>query len=377
MTNPATKPDPLDGMFTAATLATEDIPPIEYVIPGLVAEGLTLLVAPPKIGKSWWVLGVAAAVCEGGLVFGAIEVDKRPVLYLALEDGRGRLQRRQQTINAPESNWLNFLTMADLNASVTETITAFVERNAAHKPLVILDTLGKARGMYSGNDAYGRDYSEMSVLKNIVDEYPGSSLIVVHHTNKGEKSDFLDSVSGTQGLAGAADSTLLIKRERNTDEATIHVTSRDAEEGEYAFTLDDGTWALVGTDLIEAAKTAQSRSITAGLGGDMTAVIDEVNKGTDGIAAPQVAEKLNLDVDKVRTYLKRAYDEGRIHRIKRGLYGSVSSVRSVSSESESNSNNRTNTLTEQTSTKPKCQQHGTHYAVSTCLTCRGLAKETA
>lgn len=29
------------------------------------------------------------------------------------------------------------------------------------------------------------------------------------------------------------------------------------------------------------------------------------------------------------------------------------------------------------STKPSCQQHGTHYAVSICLTCRGLAKETA
>jgi hypothetical protein len=27
--------------------------------------------------------------------------------------------------------------------------------------------------------------------------------------------------------------------------------------------------------------------------------------------------------------------------------------------------------------KPSCQKHGTHYAVSTCLTCRGLAKETA
>src|SRR5699024_2463016 len=26
--------------------------------------------------------------------------------------------------------------------------------------------------------------------------------------------------------------------------------------------------------------------------------------------------------------------------------------------------------------KPSCQQHGTHYAVSICLTCRGLAKET-
>lgn len=27
--------------------------------------------------------------------------------------------------------------------------------------------------------------------------------------------------------------------------------------------------------------------------------------------------------------------------------------------------------------KPSCQQHGTHYAVSVCLTCRGLAKESA
>lgn len=376
MTNPATKPDPLDGMFTAATLATEDIPPIEYVIPGLVAEGLTLLVAPPKIGKSWWVLGVAAAVCEGGLVFGAIEVDKRPVLYLALEDGRGRLQRRQQTINAPESNWLNFLTMADLNTSVTETIQVFVERHAEHKPLVILDTLGKARGLYSGNDAYGRDYSEMSVLKNIVDEYPGSSLIVVHHTNKGEKSDFLDSVSGTQGLAGAADSTLLIRRDRNDDEATIHVTSRDAEEGEYAFILNDGTWTLVGTDLIDAAKTAQTRKVTAKLGDDMTLLIEEVGKHPEGIRAADLSTQLSWDGAKVRTYLTRAYEDGRIQRLKRGLYGPHNTVASVASVSLPSENDTHATQITQLQTKPECKLHGTNYN-TVCYTCDQILKETA
>ena len=51
--------------------------------------------------------------------------------------------------------------------------------------------------------------------------------------------DFLDAVSGTQGIVGAADTVLVLKRERHDDRATLQVTSRDAAEGGYSFTLTD------------------------------------------------------------------------------------------------------------------------------------------
>jgi hypothetical protein len=373
--NPATKPDPLDGMFSAAELSTEYIPPIEYVVQNLIPEGLTLLVSPPKIGKSWMVLDIAAAVSEGGYALGVVPVDKRPVLYLALEDGRGRLQRRQEKIDAPASQWLNYLTLPDLNTSVIETITAFVERQAEHKPLVILDTLGKVRGTYTGNDSYGRDYSDMSALKSIVDHHPGSSLIVVHHTNKGEKADFMDSVSGTQGLNGGADSTLVINRKRHEREGTLHVTSRDAAEGEYACFFDDGLWTLDGADLADAAKAAQTRKATAGLGDAMGEVIALVSKHPEGIKPKDVAELLGWEASKARLYLKRAYDENRLAKAGYGVYTPVTHVTPVTLPGTSPTNSYT--VTEVThSQQHECPLHGTEYD-QVCFTCIEITKQAS
>src|SRR5699024_1804119 len=70
--------DPLGSAFTATSLLAQEFPPLEYVVPGVITEGLGLLVAPPKIGKSWMVLDVGIACSTGGKAFNAITVDKRP-----------------------------------------------------------------------------------------------------------------------------------------------------------------------------------------------------------------------------------------------------------------------------------------------------------
>ena len=56
-------------------------------------------------------------------------------------------------------------------------------------------------------------------------------------------------MGGSQnGIAGAADSILVLKRDREDANAVLHVTSRDAKEGSYGLTLDDtGNWLLAGT----------------------------------------------------------------------------------------------------------------------------------
>lgn len=323
--NPVTKPDPLDTAFSSAQLMNRHFPPLEYVVPGVIPEGLTMLVAPPKIGKSWMVLGLAKACSEGSAAFDALEVDQRPVLYLALEDGERRLQDRLATLGMSEGN-SDLTFMVDIPAGAILTIGAFIERNADRKPLVILDTLGKVRNVFTGNDTYQKDYAEMSALKTMVDNHPGSSLIVVHHTNKGAHGDFVSSVSGTQGITGAADSVLTIERSRSENEATLNVTSRDAAEGSYAIALNDGAWVLNGADLTEAANTVQTRKATSGVGDDMTRLIEQISKHPEGITAPNVATQLHWKTDKARTYLNRAYNDGRIQRLGRGKYAPYNTV---------------------------------------------------
>jgi hypothetical protein len=345
--SPETVRDPLDGVFSASWLTDQVLPAVEYVVPGVIPEGLTLLVAPPKIGKSWMVLGLGVAAATGGLAFDTIRVSSRPVLYLALEDGARRLQSRLRTINvATGPSGLYFMT--EVPSGPLATIHAFLDRHAAHKPLVILDTLGKVRGTYGGNDAYGNDYSQMSALKSLVDAVPGSSLIVVHHTNKGAKEDFLDSVSGTQGLAGAADSILLIRRDRQSESSTLHVTSRDAREGEYLMNLVNGTWKLDGASLHQSAEAARNRATTEGVGDEMAEVVKLVNKYPEGVKPKDVATLLHMEPAQARVYLRRALDAGRIANPKYGLYTGVTPVTSVTLdpdlEPESYTSNTCNTV---------------------------------
>ena len=40
-------------------------PPIAWVVPRLIADGLTLLAGTPKRGKSWLTLGISVAIGRG------------------------------------------------------------------------------------------------------------------------------------------------------------------------------------------------------------------------------------------------------------------------------------------------------------------------
>ena len=91
------------GIFSAADLQGRVFPPIKWIVPDILPEGLTLLAGKPKLGKSWLALDIAVAVASGGSVLGR-ECEPGPVLCLALEDNQRRLQRRLQRV-AGSTSW--------------------------------------------------------------------------------------------------------------------------------------------------------------------------------------------------------------------------------------------------------------------------------
>jgi hypothetical protein len=320
-----------NNVFNAEWLMGQEFAPIQYVVPGIVPEGMTLLVAAPKIGKSWMSLGLAVELSNGGQAFGALPLERpRPVLYLALEDGKRRLQSRLRSLNPSEvSHRLQFMTEL-AQGTVVATIRDFLSRHAGLDPVCILDTLGKVMPPAGSGNAYAHDYSVLSALKATTDAVPGSSLLIVHHTRKADGGDFLDAVSGTQGIAGAADTVLVLKRERHEKRATMQVTSRDAAEGEYALVLaDNGSWTLEGESLESAARSAEVAKSTAGVGDRMAEVIQCVAQFPDGIT-PRDIKSLLLGISNVDEYLRRAVDAGRLTKLGRGLYAPVRTVRNVS-----------------------------------------------
>jgi hypothetical protein len=328
-------PNPLlAGLRTGDWLDAQVFPPLNYVVPGLIPEGLTLLVGAPKIGKSWLSLAIALAAASGGRVLGRIEVAPRPVLLLALEDGDRRLQDRiRKLIPGPIPPQLHYMTRVH-QGLVVQTIEAWLETIEHAMPLVILHTLGKIMPpAMNGETTYQRGYKVASRLKEICDNRPGMSLTGLHHDRKAAAEDFVESVSGTNGLAGAADTIIVISRPRNESQGLLKVTGRDVVEAEYAVTTKDGNWLLMGGSLEDAASVAATIRATANLGDRSAEILRFVNKHPQGVRAGDVAKALgDIDAQKAGTYLGRLHNSGKVRRGERGLYAPVESVESVETE---------------------------------------------
>jgi hypothetical protein len=323
----------LDGLRSGTWLDHQEFPPLAYAIPGIVPEGVSVLVGAPKIGKSWMVLGWALAAASGGTALSAISVDPRPVLYLALEDGDRRMQSRCRTLLCGAAIPELFFYMTRIGAhDVAGTIGEWLARHPGKAPFVIVDTLAKVMPLtFSGETTYQRDYRIMGDLKQTADQFTGCAILINHHDRKATADDFVDAVSGTHGIAGGADTVIVVRRRRTEPEGVIAVTGRDVAEDEYAVRFDGADWMLEGHDLAAAAAAMATREAMAGLGDRSADIIRYLTAQGSGRAG-DVEAALHLDHGQGKVYLQRLEKAGRITKQGRGLYAPSSNpVTSVTS----------------------------------------------
>lgn len=324
-------PDLLDGLRHGEWLDQQVFPPLTWFVPGIIPEGMSLLVGGPKIGKSWLALDIALATAAGGRALSKINIDKpRPVLYLALEDGDRRLQDRCRKLLAGDAIPYNFQYMTRLHPGmIIPTIDAWLESlpGTIGEPLVILDTLGKVMpDSRLGESSYQRDYRVAGRLKQVCDDNTGMAILVLHHDRKAVTDDFVDAVSGTNGIAGAADTIIVLARKRTEDTGLLKITGRDVDENEYAVQTAGGVWSIIGNDLAAAAAKASEIGATVNLSDDHAKVVHLVGNQLAGTRAKDVVNLLGCTNDNARQILVRLEEAGRIRKLDRGLYGPVTSV---------------------------------------------------
>jgi RecA-family ATPase len=316
----------LETMITAAQLDGMTFPELTEHVPHVIPEGFGILAGSPKAGKSWMTAGIALACAQGGFALGGISVEKRSVLLLALEDGHRRLQSRMRHLNGVEPLPSRLDILTDIPPGFAKTVIELWldrHRDDENPPLVILDTLGRARPQRrAGDDPYIADYQIGSKLKEAVDAVPGSALVAVHHTRKMAAEDFLDTLSGTQGIAGSADYVIVLNRKRKSDEGVLSVTGRDIAENEYALKVDNGVWVLDGMDILDAAATVTARADRAEenkLGSTSLDALKFVLSRAQ-TSPKELAEHLKVDNKRAGTILGRLADTGHIARTGRGTY---------------------------------------------------------
>lgn len=345
--------------FTADELLDTEFPEPRWAVPGLICEGLNLLVGSPKLGKSWLCLGLGVAIASGNKALDKIDVEQGSVLYAALEDTPRRLKNRLETVldgdTAPKG--LSITTVLPRGQEMVDVVSEWLDSHDDAR-LVIIDVLRKVTPRSDGRNSYEADYEAMGALKRLADKHR-VAIVAVHHTRKmTDEGDVFNEVSGSTGLTGAADAILIAKRSRNDGAAALHVTGRDILENEYAITFDSNrcTWGLDGMELADAANKAKVLKASDGVGDRSAAIIRLLEKHPEGLGPTEVGRLLDLPQDQAKTYLKRLQDGGRIAKQQRGKYTSVTSVTSVtfapiaeviplSSLAEGNTSNTSNTVT--------------------------------
>lgn len=239
-------------IFTAAELVAMDLPEPRWSVPGVWPEGVVLLAGKSKLGKSWLVLDASIAVARGSKAWGRYRVEQGDVLYLALEDSKRRLKDRLETLcegKAPPR--LHITTQwPRADEGGIDLILAWLEKMPGAR-MIVIDVLGKFRPREANNRRlYDNDYEAIAPLAEIARER-GICVVVIHHCNKLNPEDPVDSISGTTGLAGAADALCVFRRERGQADASLFLTGRDVDEHDmaYKWRLGDsiGTaWELLG-----------------------------------------------------------------------------------------------------------------------------------
>jgi hypothetical protein len=314
------------NIFSAGQLMAMAMKEPRWAVPGVLCEGATLLAGKPKIGKSWLGLGLAVAVASGGRALGQIEVEAGDVLYLALEDTLRRLQGRLQQIlgdQAVPSRLSITVDFPRMDQGGSDWLQAWLGSHPGAR-LVVVDTLARIRsGRARNGNLYDEDYQAIALLKRIADN-AGAAILIITHTRKMASEDPLDSVSGTLGQTGAADSTLVLKRERGRREATLFLTGRDIEEQELAIRWDQVTsgWALAGDTLSE----------------ERQAVIDVLRRMNHPIGPGDLAKYLGRDYQAVKLLAWRMAEAGQILKTGRGLY-SLAGARATEPRNLSNLGN--------------------------------------
>ncbi len=299
-----------DHIYTAAELQRKIFPPVSYCVPDLIPEGLTIIAGKPKIGKSFMALDICIAIAAGRLCLGERKPIQGDVLYAAMEDNERRMQRRiDKLLKTFGEQWPQGLTLANswrrLDKGGVGDIGQWIEQTANPR-LVVLDTLASVKPIRT-QQGYTEDYESLAALHRLAND-KGVSIILLHHTRKMEAEDPVDTVSGTLGLAGCADSVLVLAR--SSQGTTLYVRGRDIEEAEHAVSFDKAgcRWTILG-DASDVHRSNERGKILAAL-----------LETTEPMEPKEIVASTGMNPNNVWQLLFKMAKDGEVVKVGRGQY---------------------------------------------------------
>lgn len=289
---------------------------VNWTVPDVLPEGVTLFGGREKMGKSWLALGLCIAVATGGYALGKKQVEQGESLYLSLEDNERRLKKRLLKLTGGDTKGLDrlhvFTDWLRADNGGIDHLDLWLSEHPDTR-LVVIDTLKKIRPRTNANrNIYEVDYEAIEPFVDLAYNH-NTAIVVVHHLNQGkDHTDPYDAFSGSAGLTAAAEGVMLLTRQRGSADATLLVDGKDIEDsGEFPldWSPDAATWTIAG-DVEYLAMTQERQRIHDAL----------PNYGEAGIGPKEVSVNINMDYESVRQTLPRMVSAGQASKEGYGKY---------------------------------------------------------
>ena len=298
-------------------LLADTIPLPRPIVEGLLHEGMVLFGGKSKRGKSWLMLDLALAVATGNRVWQHFPTrEPQPVLYLALEDGRGRIQRRLRAIQPGITTTGKLQLLYDfplLNDGGIERLRHYIE--TGHYRLVVLDVLARVEPSARGNTdkTYHDVYRMFAPLQDLHRRHP-FCLAMLTHLRKAEAEDVFDTLHGSVAYQGAQDTLWVLERPPRDAVGVLHLREKDSDDQALHVSFVDGHWEFLGYDT--DVKLSQGRQAILELfeEKEQALSIDEILKG---LARPRNRYQT------VRKTLQRMVQDEQLVRLDRGRYAAA------------------------------------------------------
>jgi hypothetical protein len=224
----------------------------KYVISGLLRQGEVLnVIAAPKTGKSWFVYNLALTLANGGDFLGFTSPKDLNCLIVDNELHQNelvwRLRKVEDALDLKAGKNLRVTSLRGSGLDIGGLEVMMETINASQYDVIVLDAL--YRFLPEGTSE--NDNAQMMKVYNALDRIGrvyDTSIIVVHHTSKGNQSEksVTDIGAGAGSISRAADSQLVLVPHDIDGLVCVEAVTRSSKAPEpFSAALSDGKWRRV------------------------------------------------------------------------------------------------------------------------------------
>jgi len=313
-------PPEVPKTISAGDLQNIEFAPQRFIVDELFIPGCYLVVGKPKSRKSFLMLHIALMISRGQKVFGQFPTEKCGALYLDLEGNDNGVYTRLKMMSLVSDRWptdLHFGFSDDWNQrglAAVMMMDTYLTANP-HVKFVVIDVLQNFREPVDGRAlAYAEDYNAIKPIQRLAHKH-GIVICIIHHTRKAKSDDPFDEVSGTTGLTGAVDGTVIIRRDETDQTRTVLETRYRNMPDRDPITLQWDTY-------MNCHKIDDPTPLHLILGFERRRVLEIMATGEE-MTAIEIARQTDKTANSVTKLLGRMESEGLIGKVGRGKYQAV------------------------------------------------------